>query len=191
MERREPPGVERGGAAAHRRPPPARLSRLLGECVASVRQGPPRARRSDPGPPVPGRWPRELYGHEAEDGTGSGRLPREHDPLGHAPRGPPRARAVSRAGMRRLGMRIDVDFNQRNAQPVGVLRSAVPEDAPMRCRSLPVLAALVLVPRIATPQGDPLGPEFRVNTHTTDRQDLPNIAADPFGGFLVVWMSDG
>jgi hypothetical protein len=34
----------------------------------------------------------------------------------------------------------------------------------------------------------PLGPEFRVNTYTTDRQFLPSVARDPSGNFVVAWM---
>jgi hypothetical protein len=37
--------------------------------------------------------------------------------------------------------------------------------------------------------GSPLGPEFRVNTYTTDRQYIPSVAADPSGSFVVVWNS--
>jgi hypothetical protein len=49
--------------------------------------------------------------------------------------------------------------------------------------------ALVLFPRAASAQGDPLGPEFRVNTYTTDAQYRPSVAADPSGNFVVAWMS--
>src|SRR5688500_18121745 len=54
--------------------------------------------------------------------------------------------------------------------------------------------ALLFVPRAAWPQGDPLGPEFRVNTYTTSDQggsystDHP-VAVDPSGNFVVVWGS--
>ena len=37
--------------------------------------------------------------------------------------------------------------------------------------------------------GVPLGPEFRVNTFTTDDQGYPSVAADPTGGFVVAWRS--
>jgi hypothetical protein len=37
--------------------------------------------------------------------------------------------------------------------------------------------------------GIPAGPEFRVNTATTQNQQLPQIAADGLGGFVVVWQS--
>jgi Ca2+-binding RTX toxin-like protein len=36
-------------------------------------------------------------------------------------------------------------------------------------------------------QGDPLGPQFRVNTRTDGHQDDPDIAALPGGGFVVTW----
>ena len=35
--------------------------------------------------------------------------------------------------------------------------------------------------------GAPLGPEFRVNTYTTDVQSLPAVASDSSGNFVVVW----
>jgi hypothetical protein len=37
-----------------------------------------------------------------------------------------------------------------------------------------LIAALVVLPRLATGQGDPLGPEFRINTYTTGRQGPPS-----------------
>jgi hypothetical protein len=39
--------------------------------------------------------------------------------------------------------------------------------------------------------GAPVGPEFRVNTYTTDRQSEPSVAADSGGSFVVVWQSHG
>lgn len=39
--------------------------------------------------------------------------------------------------------------------------------------------------------GGPVGPEFRVNTWTTDYQYWPAIAADAAGNFVVVWQSYG
>lgn len=39
--------------------------------------------------------------------------------------------------------------------------------------------------------GVPVAGEFQVNTYTTDAQDLPAVAADPAGGFVVVWQSYG
>jgi len=54
-----------------------------------------------------------------------------------------------------------------------------------RCLLMLVLAA----PRAAWPQGDPLGPEFRVNTFTAQAQRAPSVAADPSGNFVVVWES--
>jgi hypothetical protein len=53
-----------------------------------------------------------------------------------------------------------------------------------------LLVALVLVPAVAQPQGDPLGPEFRVNTFTNGKQYLPAVTADGSNGtFVVVWES--
>ncbi len=37
--------------------------------------------------------------------------------------------------------------------------------------------------------GDPVGNEFQVNTHTTDQQDRPAVAADGTGHFVVAWES--
>jgi hypothetical protein len=37
--------------------------------------------------------------------------------------------------------------------------------------------------------GAPLGPEFRVDTHTTHFQQSPDVASDPSGNFVVVWNS--
>jgi hypothetical protein len=39
--------------------------------------------------------------------------------------------------------------------------------------------------------GTPLGPEFRVNTYTTDAQSGPSLAVDASGNFVVVWHSFG
>jgi len=39
--------------------------------------------------------------------------------------------------------------------------------------------------------GTPLGPEFRVNTYTTNDQRFPAVAADPAGNFVVVWGGEG
>src|SRR5258706_10550308 len=36
---------------------------------------------------------------------------------------------------------------------------------------------------------DPLGPEFRANTYTTEAQGWPAVAADLAGNFVVVWGS--
>jgi hypothetical protein len=39
--------------------------------------------------------------------------------------------------------------------------------------------------------GAPEGPEFRINTFTTDYQGRPSVASDPSGNFVVVWDSNG
>ena len=49
--------------------------------------------------------------------------------------------------------------------------------------------AFVFLPSAASPQGDPLGPEFRVNTYTTSYQGNPAVSSIPSGNFVVVWMS--
>jgi len=51
-----------------------------------------------------------------------------------------------------------------------------------------LLLLVFAVPGAAWAQGGtPLGPEFRVNTYTTGYQDSSSVAADPVGGFVVVW----
>jgi len=55
---------------------------------------------------------------------------------------------------------------------------------------IPILIAVLSVPSTAWPQGDPLGPEFRVNTYTTTgvtEFDSASVAVDPSGNFVVVW----
>ena len=67
----------------------------------------------------------------------------------------------------------------------------------MRWRALLVFAALLVAPSTASAQGNPLGPEFRVNTYTTGDQggpsayslDRPAVASDSAGNFVVVWTS--
>ena len=53
------------------------------------------------------------------------------------------------------------------------------------------VVALTFVPAVAWPQGDPAGPEFRVNTFTTGFQGFYGlaVAADPAGNFVVAWVS--
>src|SRR5688572_1389926 len=59
----------------------------------------------------------------------------------------------------------------------------------MRRAWFALLAPMVLIPPSAAwPQGDPVGPEFRVNTHTTSFQWFPSVAAAS-GQFVVVWAS--
>ena len=60
----------------------------------------------------------------------------------------------------------------------------------MRIR-LALLLTLAFVPRAARPQGgNPLGPEFPVNSQTLDDQINSSVALDPSGNFVVVWQSD-
>jgi hypothetical protein len=51
--------------------------------------------------------------------------------------------------------------------------------------------ALTLIPRAAAAQGDPLGPEFRVNAYTTLSQGQASVASDASGNFVAVWNSLG
>ena len=57
----------------------------------------------------------------------------------------------------------------------------------MRTTVAAVSIAFLLLPRVAGAQGNPLGPEFRVNTYTTDGQCCASVAADASGRFVVVW----
>jgi len=57
-----------------------------------------------------------------------------------------------------------------------------------RARLLPVVV-VTLLPAVAWPQGNPVGPEFRVNTSTTNNQWFHAVSADPAGNFVVVWQS--
>ena len=56
-------------------------------------------------------------------------------------------------------------------------------------RVLLIFVALATVPRTAWAQGNPLGPEFRLNTYTTNSQHPPSVAADSLGNFVAVWKS--
>ena len=58
---------------------------------------------------------------------------------------------------------------------------------------VPILCfvALLFVPNGAWAQGDPLGPEFRVNTYTHYDQVAPSVASDSSGSFVVVWWGIG
>jgi len=58
----------------------------------------------------------------------------------------------------------------------------------MRRNSFAALIPLLLVPRLAAPQGEPLGPEFRVNTATPSSQGYAAVAAIG-DDFVVVWHS--
>jgi hypothetical protein len=60
----------------------------------------------------------------------------------------------------------------------------------MRSPRILSVVTLVLVSRAAWPQGDPLGPEFRVNTYLTGPQSQASVAADPAGNFVIVWHSE-
>ena len=59
----------------------------------------------------------------------------------------------------------------------------------MRRGFLLPLATLALAPSAALAQGNPVGPEFRVNTYTTGFQSYPDVAADT-SGFVVTWFGD-
>ena len=52
-----------------------------------------------------------------------------------------------------------------------------------------ISVVLLLIPRAGAAQGDPVGPEFRINTYTTSYQRSPAVASDSSGNFVVVWES--
>ena len=52
-----------------------------------------------------------------------------------------------------------------------------------------LLVAVLLAPCAAWSQDNPVGPEFQINTFTTERQEWPSVAADSSGKFVVVWQS--
>ena len=59
-------------------------------------------------------------------------------------------------------------------------------------RHPPSVAALLvplalLLPSTAESQGNPIGPEFRVNSYTTDSENRPQISADASGNFVIIW----
>jgi hypothetical protein len=54
-----------------------------------------------------------------------------------------------------------------------------------------LFVAIASAPRAVWAQGAPLGPEFRVNTYTTNDQRYPSVAlAGGSGDFVVVWQSE-
>jgi hypothetical protein len=59
----------------------------------------------------------------------------------------------------------------------------------MMRRAVLIFVALAALPRAAGAQGEPLGPEFRVNTYTTNYQFRAAVASDGAGNFVVVWDS--
>jgi hypothetical protein len=60
-----------------------------------------------------------------------------------------------------------------------------------RPRPAIVLLGFLAVPGPLVAQGEPLGPEFRVNTYTTRAQSHPSVASDSAGNFVVVWQGSG
>jgi hypothetical protein len=52
-----------------------------------------------------------------------------------------------------------------------------------------LVAGIAAVPSATWPQGNPVGPEFRVNTYTTGAQRGPDVSVDATGNFVVVWTS--
>jgi hypothetical protein len=48
---------------------------------------------------------------------------------------------------------------------------------------------LALIPALVGAQGEPIGPEFRVNTYTPNNQGGASVAVDSSASFIVVWGS--
>jgi hypothetical protein len=59
----------------------------------------------------------------------------------------------------------------------------------MRRALIVFVFAVVCFPRAVWPQGQPVGPEFRVNAYTTGDQGQPKAAMDGSGNVVVVWTS--
>jgi hypothetical protein len=60
----------------------------------------------------------------------------------------------------------------------------------MRAVRLILVAALAALPRAASAQGNPMGPEFRVNTGWVYDEGSPAVASDASGNLVVVWSYD-
>src|ERR1700687_990682 len=59
-----------------------------------------------------------------------------------------------------------------------------------RSTRLLILVMVAIVPASsAWAGGKPLGSEFQVNTYTTHSQEVPAIASDAVGNFVIVWES--
>ncbi len=56
-------------------------------------------------------------------------------------------------------------------------------------RRFAALLACLLARAAAADTPAPVGPEFQVNTYTTNAQRLPSVGMDASGGFVVVWQS--
>lgn len=63
--------------------------------------------------------------------------------------------------------------------------------ATTRAVSMVLLFGVLLLTESGRGQPVPLGPDFQVNTYTTEMQDYPGVAVDADGGFVVVWHSYG
>lgn len=62
---------------------------------------------------------------------------------------------------------------------------------PFRRRYVPDTGDSDVFIRRFSPDGQPLGPEIRVNSYLPGDQRNPNVAAAPNGDFLVTWQSEG
>src|SRR5438093_653019 len=58
-------------------------------------------------------------------------------------------------------------------------------------KPLLALIALLATPGILAAQGVPLGPEFPVNTYSTNYQFVGSVASDSAGNFVVAWSGGG
>jgi hypothetical protein len=59
-----------------------------------------------------------------------------------------------------------------------------------RALTLALLVLVAALPWLASAQPQPAGPEFRVNTYTTEYQSIPAVTVDGVGNFVIVWESN-
>ena len=70
-------------------------------------------------------------------------------------------------------------------------RSLRPGNHPATLLPATTLVALLLGAAVGGAQVSPNGPQFQVNTYSTNEQERPDLTVDPQGNFVVVWMSFG
>src|SRR2546428_3704500 len=61
----------------------------------------------------------------------------------------------------------------------------------MRPPRLLLSVTLLFAPQAVWPQGNPVGPEFQINTYVPNDQMRPSVAVDGSGNFVVVWQAFG
>jgi hypothetical protein len=106
------------------------------------------------------------------------------------------SQAVSGQRFDSTGARLGFEFKLNTYTPNAQVRPSVATDA--SGNFVTVWASAGLDSSYYSVQGQrfdssgaPQGTEFQVNTYTTGSQDLPSVAVDASGGFVVVWQSVG